>query len=114
MGLHIILFGLVLLLAIGCFAFAMISNHKVFFVGAFIILMLSGFFIQAEQGIVIDREITGTDASGDFIYSDVEFSTSEPSVNLFSWLLVLVGGALTAYSAFVFVFNDERESSFHY
>ena len=114
MALHIILLGIILLLALGFFVFGWVTENKIFFVGAFIILMLSGVFIQAEQGIILEDRITGVDDSGDFVYSNLEYSTSEPAVNLFSMLLVLVGGALTAYSGIAFVFSGSEKNQFHY
>jgi formate-dependent nitrite reductase membrane component NrfD len=114
MALHIILLGLVLLMSLGFFVFGWITEHKIFFVAAFIVLMLSGIFIQAEQGIILEDRVSQINRDSSLTYESVEYSTSEPSVNLFAWLLVLVGGCLTAYSGFVFVFSGPENNSFHY
>jgi len=114
MALHIILLGLVLLLSLGLFGFGWFSQNKAFFLGAFIVLMLSGVFIQAESGILLENRVNSFDDSGNVTWEAVEYSTSVPSVNLFAWLLVLVGGALTAYTGFAFVFSESQSSPYHF
>lgn len=114
MTLHIIILGLVLLLALGFFIFGWVTENKIFFVGAFIILMLGGIFIQAEEGILLGDRIADVAADGSFVYEAIEYSTASPSVNLFSMMLVLIGGALTAYSGIAFVFSGSEQSQFHY
>ena len=114
MSLHIVLLGLVLLLALGFFVFGWLTESKIFFIGAFIVLMLAGIFIQAEQGIMLGSQVSGVAANGSFIYSAIEYSTAVPSVNLISMMFVLIGGVLTAYSGIAFVFSSSEESPMHY
>lgn len=76
--------------------------------------MLGGIFIQAEEGILLGDRIADVAADGSFVYEAIEYSTASPSVNLFSMMLVLIGGALTAYSGIAFVFSGSEKSQFHY
>ena len=115
MALHIIILGIILILALGFFVFGWVTENKIFLVGAFIILMLSGVFIQAESGILLGSRVSDVADDGSFVYEDISYSTTAPSGNLISMMLVLVGGVLTAYSGIAFVFSDSKDtSSFHY
>jgi len=109
MALHIILLGLILLLSLGFFVFGMFTQNKVFYLGAFLTLMFCGVFIQAEQGIITGHYY---DTLGEL--QDISYSTTEPAVNMFSWILVLIGGALSAYSGIAFVFTGPEKTPFHY
>jgi len=115
MSLHIVILGLTLLLALGLFMFGWLTEQKAFFIGSFIIIMLSGVFIQAEQGILLGHQVEIVDSDTGLIsYTNIEYPTSNPGVNLFSWVLVLLGGVLTAFSGISFVFSSPTNNPYHY
>ena len=113
MAVHIVLLGIVALAFIASFIFSMISGNKIFLVGAFIILAMSGIIIQASGGIIVDQRPTSF-ANDVVAYEDVIYDLDDPSVLMVSYLTIFIGAALTAWSSLKFILPDSSGSAFDF
>ncbi|MEO5350107.1 MAG: hypothetical protein H7836_10730, partial [Magnetococcus sp. YQC-3] len=93
---------------------SMISGNKVFLLGAFVVLMLSGLFIQVSDGVLLGYNANVYDDTTGWSYDEVSYDMTNPAIYLISWLLVLVGGALVAYTSFSHIFDKGAVEPFHY
>ena len=77
--------------------------------------MLVGIFIQSSGGLIIDQRVSDINPETlEVTYEDVVYDLTEPTINMFSLLLVLIGGVLTAFTTFSLMFTKPESSPFHY
>ena len=106
MAVELVILGLVLALSIGSFLVGWLTDHKFFFVAAFLFLMFSGVLVQSAGGLIV-----GHYYNVEGVYSSSIITLADSSLFLFSQACFWIGLVLLAWLGLVSAFGSSKSTS---